>query len=87
MTVRELIEELRKIDGDKVVIIQKDREGNGYSPLSDVDGEDVYVPETTWYGKRFLAKLTPELEEQGYGEGDVVEEGEGQPAVFLCPVN
>ena len=87
MTVRELIEELRKMDLDRVVIIQKDVEGNGYSPLEDVDDEDVYIPETTWYGERRLAKLTPELEKQGFGEEDVVEEGEGQPAVFLCPVN
>jgi len=47
MKVKELIEELKKADQESEVIIQKDSDGNGYSPLSTVDINAVYVPHTT----------------------------------------
>lgn len=50
MTVAELIEALKKLPPDSQVILQKDAEGNGYSPLADVDGDAIYKPETMWYG-------------------------------------
>lgn len=40
---------------DVELICQKDSEGNGYSPLSGVDFNVVYVPETTWYGECYDA--------------------------------
>lgn len=53
MTVDELIEALQEISdndcGDCMIIIQKDAEGNNYSPLSSID-EDGYVAETKWSG-------------------------------------
>ena len=36
---------------DAVVILQKDSEGNGYSPLSGVDAESVYKADSTYSGE------------------------------------
>ena len=43
MKVRELIEALKGVNGEMEVILQKDPEGNGYSPLADADSECIYV--------------------------------------------
>lgn len=50
MTVQELIDELLNHDPDAKVILQKDAEGNGYSPLVGAE-ECVYLAETTWSGQ------------------------------------
>jgi hypothetical protein len=50
MKVKQLIKELSKLDPDSEVIMQKDSEGNYYSPLYCVDGNAVYVPDSTWSG-------------------------------------
>lgn len=60
MTVRDLIAELEKLPPESQVIIQKDAEGNGYSPLADVDGNAIYQPYTTWAGKVLSADWTAE---------------------------
>lgn len=36
---------------DVEVIIQKDGEGNGYSPLEGQDTDSVYVADSTWSGE------------------------------------
>lgn len=71
MTVAELIAALQRMEQDRVVIMQKDSEGNGYSPLADVD-PCAYQAETTWSG---------ELWPEGHAENDCV------PCVVLSPVN
>ena len=59
MTVKELIAELGEIaDQNRIVIMQKDGEGNGYSPLSCVE-TDAYWAETTWSGDVGLEPETP----------------------------
>lgn len=83
MTVKELIEELKKEDGDRIVVLQKDAEGNGYSPYEECYTA-AYVAETTWYGEVGLEELTDDFRQQGYGEEDVLD---GQPALILRPVN
>lgn len=52
MNVKELIEILSEFDPDAEVILQKDSEGNGYSPLSGADHDAVYVADanSTWSG-------------------------------------
>jgi hypothetical protein len=70
MTVGELRRELDNLDPELLVVLQKDSEGNGYSPLSDFEVLN-YVPETTWYGEIRYPELTPELEAAGYGEEDI----------------
>lgn len=56
MTLLQLHEKLSKMieDGvpvDTIVIVQKDSEGNGYSPLAEVDADAVYKAATTWHGE------------------------------------
>jgi len=53
MKVKELIRKLEQENAESEVILQKDSEGNGYSPLSAVDGFAVYIPETTYSGNVF----------------------------------
>ena len=84
MKVRELIEMLKAVDGDREVIMQKDSEGNGYSPLAD-SWEGAYKAKTTWYGYAGLEELTEKDIEQGYGEEDVIQDG--VLALILCPTN
>lgn len=49
MTVRELIEFLKTKPQEFNVILSKDAEGNGYSPLADLS-EEMYEPISTWSG-------------------------------------
>ena len=44
------VKELQKIDGDRIVILQKDIEGSGYSPLEYMDDEVAYRADSTWSG-------------------------------------
>ena len=50
MTVKELKEEIENLPDDMEVILQKDSEGNGYSPLYTTDADAVYIPDSTWSG-------------------------------------
>lgn len=40
MTVKELITELQKLDPNRIVIMSKDAEGNGFSPLAELETAD-----------------------------------------------
>lgn len=83
-TVRQLIEQLQKEDPDRVVINQKDAEGNGYSPFCTI-ATCAYKAETTWYGEVGLEYLTDELVKAGYTKDDVM--NDGVPALLLIPTN
>lgn len=50
MNVKELKELIDNLPDDMEVIMQKDAEGNGYSPLRGADPDAVYIPEAPWYG-------------------------------------
>lgn len=50
MKVKELIEVLSSLNQESEVILQKDAEGNGFSPLRGADGDAVYIPDSTWSG-------------------------------------
>lgn len=78
MTVKELIEELKKIDDvSRLVVLQKDSEGNGYSPLSGA-GESWYIADSTWSGECHHP--------EDIASGDV-ELGDDVKAVVLWPIN
>ncbi|CAB4122565.1 hypothetical protein UFOVP29_37 [uncultured Caudovirales phage] len=79
MTVEELISQLSRLDPRALVILQRDPEGNGYSPLSGTEGNGSWDNDEREYG---YAQLTPELEKRGYAEEDCIE---GVPAVVLWP--
>lgn len=86
MTVRELIEELQKMDPERIVILQKDAEGNGYSPCDGVDDNAAYEPDSTWSGDVKRQTLDDDDRKAGFGEEDLAGEG-AQPCVVLWPVN
>lgn len=67
MTVKELIKELENCDQDSIVILQKDAEGNGYSPLAGSDNACNYQADSTWSGDVGYKEITPELKKAGYG--------------------
>lgn len=77
MKVKELIEELKKLDPEKLVVMSSDGEGNSYDVLYQIDDDSMYKDNEVG-----LAKLTPELEEEGYSEDDVIE---GEPCIILYP--
>lgn len=83
MKVKKLIELLQKVDPNREVIVASDAEGNGYSPLSGW-WEGTYCKGNL---EAYLEKLTPELEQEGYTESDVLSSrAKGAcKAIFLCP--
>ena len=86
MTVRELIAALQACDPDYLVVMSRDSEGNGFSPVAETAGENnSYIPDTEWSGEIRIHHLTDELREHGYTDEDV--DAEGQRAVVLWPTN
>lgn len=71
MLVRELIEQLQQLPPDLLVILQRDPEGNGYSPASGVE-EALYDPHDRGW--------------QVYSEQDAAEEcPDAVPCAVLWP--
>lgn len=83
MTVKDLKKLIKDLPDDMPVILQKDPEGNGYSPLNGY-WKGGYKAITTWYGEAGLLELNKGYIEQGYTEEDLID---GVPAIFLYPVN
>ena len=85
MTVKELKELIANLPDEMQVILQKDTEGNGYSPLCDVDAECVYVPENTYSGEVY--RLDNTAKDVGMNK-DEWDEIKAMPrCVVLCPIN
>ena len=85
MTVKELKEAIANLPDEMVVVLQKDSEGNGYSPLSDVDPDAVYIPKTTWSGDTYSMDWSADDADMTDEEW---EELNSKPrALILCPVN
>lgn len=85
MKVKELIEALMVLDPDMEVILQKDAEGNGYSPLAGADPDGIYIPETAWYGYVYDSNWT--AEEADMDEDEWEEMLERPRALILHPIN
>jgi hypothetical protein len=86
MKVRELRELLSTASDDDEVILSKDAEGNGHSPLASA-WPGIYVPDCTWSGDVYLRELTDEDRKQGYTEEDLYNGDDGRPAIVLIPTN
>lgn len=85
--VKELIEELKQLPEDALIVMSKDSEGNRYSPLSGID-ISLYVADSTWSGDIYLTELTDELRAQGYSEEDLYDgDDDAVTAVVLWPIN
>jgi hypothetical protein len=85
MTVKDLKENIADLPDDMEVILQKDSEGNGYSPLSDLDANCIYIPENTYSGQVYSANSNAEDSCMSEQEWEITLEN---PRVLvLCPVN
>jgi hypothetical protein len=84
MTVAELIAELQALPQDALVVLQKDAEGNGHSPMAGfwIGG---YRAVSTWSGDVGLLELTAEDVRQGFTTDDLATDG--VVAAILYPVN
>lgn len=81
--VKDLIEQLEGLDGEAMVIISQDGEGNSYSPLADISTGN-YCANTSWSGELRPRELTDELIADGYSEKDIVD---GESCIVLWPTN
>ena len=80
MKVKELIAELQKVDGERLIILSSDEECNRFAPLEDIEVLG-YVEDDA---DICLENLTEELIELlGYTEEDV--NRDSIPAVALIP--
>lgn len=72
---------------DVELICQKDSEGNGYSPLSGVDFNVMYVPEQTWYGECYDADWSAEDAGMEEDEWEALKKEHLNKYAVLYPVN
>jgi len=79
-TVGELKAALADVPDHTPVILEKDAEGNGYSPLAGVYLNHVYEPETTWSGQTY--NIEPDDDDP-----DEYRPTDGVRVVVLGPVN
>lgn len=86
MKVKELIARLLRENQDSEVILQKDGEGNGYSPLYGVDGACVFV-EDGW--EAGVLSLDWSAEDAGFDSEEEWEEFKSRnpTCVVLWPMN
>lgn len=85
MNKKELLELIKDLPDDMEIILQKDSEGNDYSPLAGADPNCTYIPKNTWSGTVY----STELNEEDYGmDEDEWKEIRSKPKVLvLYPVN
>lgn len=85
MNVGELKEMINGLPDDMEVILQKDSEGNGYSPLYCTDSDCVYEADSSYSGTVYdmsWSAKDADMEEEDW------EEMKKEPRVLvLCPTN
>jgi hypothetical protein len=87
-TVGELMDYLATQPRDRKLVLSKDAEGNGFSPLTEA-AEAMYLADSTWSGSLYI---TPEelahslANDGGYTEDDAAPDG-AERVVVLWPVN
>lgn len=89
-TVGELLDFLSGYPRDRKVILSKDAEGNGHSPLDDAE-EAMYVADTPYAGTSYitpeeLAEMLAGDNPQGFTEEDAPPP-EAERVVVLWPAN
>lgn len=84
MTVKNLIELLKQEDPDRLVICQRDPEGNGHSPLYSM-WTGAYKANNGWSGDVGFESLSESDIVKGCSEEDVITDG--VPALMLVPIN
>jgi len=82
MTVTELIELLKELPGDSILVMQADSEGNGYSPMSGAEAA-FYEPDSTWSGQ-----VIDEDYLEGHDPDEIAERlAAAEPCVVVWPIN
>lgn len=87
MTLNEMIKEFQKLveanpaTGERIVIMSKDGEGNGYSPYADF-GFQKYDAESTWSGEAYPDEPSDDDDEDEWDAPDTA-----VPAIILWPTN
>jgi hypothetical protein len=76
LTVAQLIEKLKELPPDAIIVQSKDGEGNSYSPVADMT-VGVYLADTSWEGS---------FTDHDDDKGEMVEAG-AEPAVCIWPTN
>jgi len=88
--LRKALASMRHLPGDTPVVLQKDAEGNGYSPLAGGE-EGMYLAHSTWSGEAHLTpeQLAEKLEDpdSGYDEEDDAAPEGSVRVLILYPVN
>ena len=88
--LRKALASFARLPGSTPVILQKDAEGNGYSPLAGGE-EAMYLPLSDWSGEVHLTPegLAEKLAESNslYDEEDDAPPEEAVRAIVLYPVN
>ena len=85
MNVGELREAIKDLPDNVQVILQKDAEGNGYSPLEGADSSCVYEPDSSWSGEVKSTDWT--ADEAGVDEEEWEEILKKPRCLVLYPVN
>ena len=85
MTWGELKYELSDLPDETEIILQKDSEGNGYSPLAGADSNAVYIAENTWGGEVY--DLTWTADDADMEEDEWEELKQRDKVLILYPIN
>jgi hypothetical protein len=83
--VKELLAALAECPPEAEVIIQKDSEGNGYSPLYACDPNGIYISDSTWSGDVYDADWT--AADADMDEDEWAEMLKKHRCVVLAPTN
>lgn len=81
-TAGELADYLAKQPRDRKIVLQKDAEGNGYSPLADAT-EEMYAADSTWSGEIYPVPESPEGQSDDYDQAP----DDAERVIVLGPVN
>jgi hypothetical protein len=88
MKVSELIEALKDLPPDLEVVMSKDAEGNGFSPLDGIDDDSVYIPESTYHGDVYsITDVEDNPEDYGFEDDEWEDVKKTRPCVVLWPTN
>lgn len=85
--LKDYLNELPESMNDYQVILQKDSEGNDYSPLDGLDSEVVYVADSKWSGSVYIKDWSAYdcfLEED---EWESLKNNPNNQTIVLYPVN
>ena len=85
MRVDKLIALLKECPQDAEIIMQKDSEGNGYSPICGVDRDCIYVADSSYPGTAYSATLT--ADEADLEQDEWEELLLGKRSIVLYPIN